>query len=255
MGLQKAPTSRILTPVTLDLTARDTPDQERLDIPALSATNSSSSPLTLPLVAEAMVATSNLLPSHLSRTLDTVIPTDRPPHHPADFPRITSHLMSTPEHTWDLAGFQTTPIATGCPLLLLLSSPSMLRPLHLSLRILLLLLLTNIQVKHLPQRVRRLTSRCTPRTPRTVEVSSQELRFSPSAFTSDSNPLASPAGTGQQPSGFAPQVQQYGDAPNPRASVPPQSAPVSSSSSSKRRSDRDDDRHTPSDRHSRQARR
>jgi len=179
MGLQKAHTSRTLTPVILDLTARDTLDQERLDIPALSATNSSSSLLTLPLVAEAMVATSNLLPSHRSRTLDTVIPTDRPPHHPADFPRITSHLMSTPEHTWDLVGFQTTPIATGCPLLLLLSSPSMPRLPHLSLRILLPLLLTNIQVKHLPLRVRRPTSRCTPRIPPTVEHHQQEQDSSP----------------------------------------------------------------------------
>lgn len=242
--------------MTLDLMAQDTPDQELLDTPVLPATNSSSnSHLTLPPVVEAMAATSNPLLSLLNRTLDMETPTTSLLQ--VDSPRITSPLLSTPEHTWDLVVVsQMTRTATGCPPLLLLSSPSTLPLLHLNLRILLLLLLTNTQVKHPLQLVHRPTSRCTPRIPPTVEVSLQELPFPLlPAPRSDSNPSASPAGSGQQPSGFAPQVQQYGDAPNPRASVPPQSAPAPSSGANKRRSDRDDDRHTPTDRHSRQPRR
>ncbi|CAI6087024.1 unnamed protein product [Clonostachys chloroleuca] len=48
---------------------------------------------------------------------------------------------------------------------------------------------------------------------------------------------------------------QYAEVSSGRASVAPPSAPTPSNSSSKRRSDRDDDRHTPSDRHHRQPRR
>lgn len=68
--------------------------------------------------------------------------------------------------------------------------------------------------------------------------------------------VVSPAGQGsQQPQVFAAQGQQYGETPSSRTSVPPQPAPTPSSGANKRRSDRDDDRHTPTERHSRQQRR
>jgi hypothetical protein len=64
--------------------------------------------------------------------------------------------------------------------------------------------------------------------------------------------LVSPA-TQVPPAGYS--QGQYAEVSSGRASVAPPSAPTPSNSSSKRRSDRDDDRHTPSDRHHRQPRR
>ena len=148
-------------------------------------------------------------------------------------------------------------IATGWHSLLRPSSPFMLLLALLSRDT--PLPLTHIQVKCLRQRAASRTRTCILRMV-TVEVCITQCCRLLSIFASPSccllqpvsNLVVSPAGQGaQQPQGYPAQGQQYGETPNSRTSVPPPSVPTPSSGATKRRSDQDDDRHTPTDRHSR----
>jgi hypothetical protein len=152
-----------------------------------------------------------------------------------------------------------TPDKDCLPPRVLLSNLSMPRPLHLSLDTPLPHPTSSILSMHL---VTSPTNRCIPRKLSLMaEVSSRRAHpanLFPRFLLQSSDHLASasPAGQGapQPPPGFS-QGPSYGETPNNRTSVPPVAPPTSATGTNKRRSERDDDRHGSSDRHSRQPRR
>jgi hypothetical protein len=96
-----------------------------------------------------------------------------------------------------------------------------------------------------------------PNPPAAALVPRLPTAHSPLSSRAPSNQLVSPTAQSSAPppaTGFSGPGQQFAEAPNPRSSVPPP-AISTANTATKRRSDRDDDRLTPSDRHSRQPRR